>query len=163
MKFAEVRNDDSGITWISGKWNESDWPVRFVLKLEYSDYWSEEMAKDIGKYMISVWAIAPQALVDAGNLESTLATIGMTVERFDSLNCRSQAEVLADLSAGARLYYKSGNNKHKLVRDARKEMRAITFMFGFYMNRPINAIGATGWDFIRGNSLGSRHKTQVQS
>lgn len=44
-----------------------------------------------------------------------------------------------------------GNNKGELLKAARKELLGVDMLFGFYMDRPLNAIGSTGWDFIKGD------------
>lgn len=149
MKFDEVENIDSHVLWLASEWyRESDWPVRFAIRLMYTDYWSREWARENGPYHVEVLAAAPSAPTDE-NLASVLRTIGRTVEEFRALPEDAQVVTLAEVGAAATLWQETGRNKARLLKAARAEMAKISILFGFYMDRRVNAIGNTSWDAIR--------------
>ena len=49
------------------------------------------------------------------------------------------------------VWSKDGNNCARLMREARQEARQCEFLFGFYLDRPVNRIGTTGWESLRGD------------
>jgi hypothetical protein len=154
MRLHKIEDSDSQIAWCSDEWNESDWPVRFVLRCQYLEYWSEEMAREVGKYCVEIHAVSEAALGEEG-VKSVRQCSGWSQEDWDSMGPEWKALEIVSYGSSARLWGRCGNNKHKLLREARKELKMIQFLFGFAMDRPINALGATGWDWIKGNQLGS--------
>lgn len=44
-----------------------------------------------------------------------------------------------------------GNNEDELLTEAKKQAIPLKGLIGFYLDRPQNAIGSTGWDFLRGD------------
>lgn len=153
LKMNLIEDTDSRKLWISEKpMRDSDWPVWFILKLEYmQQYLSEsEIAEFGGKYSVSVEAVAPKALSEK-DFDSVLGYVGW--EYFNILeNCEDDylCVMVADYGCKATLFSKAGNNMKLLLREARKELVAIRSLFGFYMDRPQNRIGNDGWDFIKG-------------
>jgi hypothetical protein len=154
MRLHKIENSDSQIVWCSDEWNESDWPVRFVLRCQYLEYWSEEMAREVGKYCVEIHAVSEAALGEEG-VKSVRQCSGWSQEDWDKIPPEYRALEIVSYGSSARLWGRCGNNKHKLLREARKELKMIQFLFGFAMDRPINALGATGWDWIRGNPMGA--------
>jgi len=72
----------------------------------------------------------------------------------DSLDDLMKVELLASYGVYAVLSRHDGNNYRAVLKEARKEAyMASALMFGFYMDRPQNRIGSTGWDTIQGNLL----------
>lgn len=51
----------------------------------------------------------------------------------------------------ANLWQEAGNGKAKLITAAKEQCQIIPSLFGFYMDRYQNRMGATGWDFIKGS------------
>jgi hypothetical protein len=128
---------------------DSDWPVYFLLSLEYTEEWGDDAVKQYGKYHLTISAVAPEAV---GEQEMVSARRSMGAEGIE-LDPQWLAVMLADYGVKAQLWQKSGNNAKTLLQAARKEFGSIRIFFGFYMDRPQNAIGSTGWDFVRGDSL----------
>jgi hypothetical protein len=155
FRLKEISNTDAGITWIGPAIDHGDWPFRFLLKLQYVEYYDiPEMLKTHGKYIASVQAASTVAA--AGKLEGVAKSFGQTLDEFKALPAEAQHEMLADYGVAATLYEGSGNNQRAVLRAAREKLAEIDFMFGFAMDRPQNALGATGWDRIKGDVSPSR-------
>jgi hypothetical protein len=150
MRFQEIQNTDSGIIFISKEINHGDWPFRFIIKLEYTGYASKEWEKESGPYFVSILAVSPTAAGDKV-CASVAETLSMTTDEFKALADVDKYMMVAEYGAAATLFQVAGHNMRKLLAQARKEMFAIDFMFGFYMDKVVNAVGATGWDWICGD------------
>lgn len=152
LKMNLVEDTDSRKLWISEEpMRDSDWPVWFILKLEYIEqYLSEsEIAKFGGKYCVSVEAVAPKALSEK-NLNYAIDSVGWTNYDLDLYTNDYLPVIIADYGCKATLFSKAGNNMKLLLREARKELIPIRTLFGFYMDRPQNRIGNDGWSFVKG-------------
>lgn len=148
MKLQEIMNSDSGILWLSKEINHGDWPFRFAVRLQYTDYFDSEWAKTAGQYHVEVVAVSPVAAEN--KLESAFESC-YDVAQLSTASDEAKCEVLIDYGTVAHLWQKTGNNKAALLREARVELKKADMMFGFYMDRAQNAIGDTGWDWIAGN------------
>lgn len=140
---------DSGMVWMSEPVDYGDYPIRYQVTLEYADGYDQEWADRCGKYIVEARVTSTVASVD--KLGDAANSCGMSLEEFKALPDESQHEILREYGLAPRLFSTQGNNKTKALRAARKELVAIGMLFGFYMDRPQNAIGATGWDWIKGD------------
>lgn len=99
---------------------------------------------------VEVWAIAPE-LLPADAWERALYGIGLTPQDVKEMGWdpRLRIQTLIDHGFGVPVWRVEGNNLRKLLADARREVRMVRGMFGFYMDRAYNGIGTTGWDLLR--------------
>jgi len=149
MNFKVVADYDYHKLWISTTTIPSDWPVYLLLRLEYTDDWGD----DVGfKYHVSVNAVAPQALSDE-KIAEVISSIGESLEWYNGLSEEAKCQLILEYGTTVPLYQQGGNNMRELLKGARKEANNISILFGFYMDRPVNAIGSTGWDWIKGEIL----------
>ena len=151
----ELRNDDSGRIWVDRPlFTDSDWPIHLMVKLMYTEYYDPEWAKQNGKYHLEIHAVSRKAVESreggAEELEAMKQCQG--IQDMDLNDEQFHVEMM-EYGLGAIIWQKSGNNQRKLLRDAKEELKKIRMLFGFYMDRPLNAIGSTGWDCIRGDIL----------
>jgi hypothetical protein len=144
-----VSDGDYCKTWISPSIDHGDFPFRFILKLEYLEEPGEEIVRDLGKYLVNVCAVS--VLAAAKEIPSCCRSMGMSEEEYKNLPDEAQHEMLSEYGVRSILWEKTGNNQSSLLREARKELQQADFLFGFYMDRQQNTIGATGWDTIKGN------------
>jgi hypothetical protein len=100
------------------------------------------------RHMVDIVAIAPSE-VPAQELAAAKMSTGF-VDWGDEQNPLHLVEALADYGTYAPLWSGTGNNRQKLLKQARKEADMIVMLFGFYMDRTTNILGATGWDRIKG-------------
>ena len=148
IKYTTFIDDDTSITKISSRQNNGDWDFWLVAKLEYI----QEIDPDAtSRYYISVAAVAPDALSDKEK-HRALSCFGMN--EMDVNGDLMLVNILHEYGHKAILWSAYGNNASVLWKQSRHETQLISMMFGFYMDRPQNALGATGWDWIAGNPLG---------
>lgn len=146
----DVNFSDYGGKWISNKWNNGDFDVYFVIELvNWQDAVGEREAKEVGaKYNVNLSCVAPAA-VSADEMASARRSCG-----WDDMPNTPAAIVEMLHSYGVRSPIEdwNGNNWRKLMAKAKERARlSSSFTFGFDMDKPKNAIGATGWDWLAGN------------
>lgn len=161
MNFRQLENSDYRKLWIAGPMLDSDWPVYFMLKLEYTEEWGDNAVNEYGRYYVSIDVVAPE-VVNVKDMASALESMGTDDQR--ELSPDWLVVMLADYGIKATLYTSHGNNQGELLRAARKEFPLLSgILFGFKMDAPQNAIGSTGWDFISGDILGGLKKEKCHA
>lgn len=148
IRLRELENIDSHILYDAGLVTDSDHPAFLFVKVEHCEHWDSEWAKQ-GKYNVSIETAGPE-WVSAEETARALQSCGMSREEFDKLTPLWQSRVLAEYGIRAVLWQRQGSNLRGLLKDARKELGLVEMLFGFYMDKPMNRIGNSGWDFIRG-------------
>jgi len=101
--------------------------------------------------MISIRAVSPSEASDEAKKDSLFA-IGLERmnNKISEIKPFEMANILNEYGLGAVLFSDSGDNAEELFKIARKECEKIELIFGFYMDKQLNMIGNTGWDFIKG-------------
>jgi hypothetical protein len=54
-----------------------------------------------------------------------------------------------------------GNSKIEVLQELNKQLTAVNTLGGFYLDRQMNAIGATGWDFMKGDPMAGLKRYQA--
>jgi len=136
--------EDSG-KFISKKLNNGDWDYWLVLDFVNMD----ELAPELGnhKYQVSILAVSPQAAQN--KIKAALDCCGFNPECRNSES--TVIEALLDYGVYATLQTFTGNNYHKVLQKAKTQLDCVASLFGFFMDRPENRLGHTGWDFITGD------------
>lgn len=148
-KWNIIHDIDSELVLCFSRVVDSDYPAYLFVRLTYLEEYSDEFKE---KYCVSLLSSSPGfARENPRNIESTRESYGMTKEDFESLDPIQQAWLLAEYGLAANLFEKLGNNKRHLLKEAKQEGLQASVLFGFYVDRQQNAIGATGWDFMRGD------------
>jgi hypothetical protein len=145
-----IEDIDSQKVWVTPVMTGSDWPVYFLVRLEYTEEWGDDAVKQYGKYHLSICAVAPTA-PEQSELNRAMSSWGLSPEDWGELDDARKCMVLLGYGTYATLWQQSGNNQSKLLKAAREELPKMHMLFGFYMDRACNAIGNSGWDFIRGD------------
>jgi len=106
---------------------------------------------DTDTYMITIKAVSPSEPSETTKKDA-LYSIGLEdqYKKINDIEPFEMAKILNEYGTGAVLFSEQGNNAKKLFKQARKECNMIESIFGFYMDRQLNMIGNTGWDFIKG-------------
>lgn len=143
-------SDDQGV-WVSQKLNNGEFNYWMVIDAKYLPAWAgESEAREMGgNHLVTLLVVAPS---EAGkeNLKSAAESWGIEPEEFKTLHPETKVELLAAYGVAATMWHETGNNLRKLLKAAREEAQKVEGLFGFYMDRPQNRIGNTGWDFIKG-------------
>jgi hypothetical protein len=104
-----------------------------------------------GKWMATLSAVKTPKYLTKEQLADVANTCGIPqadVTCFD----------IASVGICANINTMMGNNKSRILSTLKKEADIANLLFGFYMDRPLNAIGSTGWDFINGDFLAGLRK-----
>jgi len=125
------------------------------LRIEYTDSWGDDCKF---KYHGSLCAVNP-SMAGKARRKSICESYGMDESEFpkDRLD---QAAMLLGNGIYAVLFQCIGNAKAEVVNKLMAEVPAIQMLAGFYIDKPQNAIGSTGWDFMKGDILAGikRHR-----
>lgn len=156
MKFFSGDSDwkTHGGRWISPKLSNGEFDYWILLDfLNMRELTGEEGNT---RYCLRVVAVAPSQ-VPADHLARAFQSIGHD-EIPKDVTDEMKIDALMESGIYAPLKDFDGDNYKRLFRNAHKELPVIEGLFGFYMDKPKNRIGATGWDFIRGNVFPSNQK-----
>ena len=150
IKFSFLTGDVNwlqyGAKWVSNKFNNGDFDYWFVLEfINWEDATGE--LNDGKKYVASLSVVSPS---EAGeeNLNKALECCGMPEVELNDL---IKVEVLHSYGVYTQIWSESGNNANKLIKLAKEQAKVNEFMFGFAMDKPVNKIGTTGWESLRGD------------
>jgi hypothetical protein len=143
-----------GGKWVSPKQSNGEFDYWLVIELVNMEDACGGDARE--KYNVTLSAVSPS---EAGtNLASALQSCGVEANDPSATNVLAQVECLHSYGIHVPLWIGNGNNAHKLLREARREARPATGLFGFYMDRAVNRIGTTGWEAIRGDITAGLHR-----
>jgi len=136
---------------VKEKFNNGDFDYYLIINfINMEDATGEEMEN---KYVVEIQAVAPSE-VSKEDIKSALSSMGVEDSKEVKKVMKDKerlAGLLAEYGLSATVYSAEGNNASELMKEAKKQIPVITGMFGFYMDRPMNAFGNTGWDFIKGD------------
>ena len=158
MRFSFLTGDVDYTTyggkWISTRQSNGEFDYYFVIELLN---WRETVGEREAPpetYNVSLSAVSPHEAQDkigaaldcCGITEAMLRTATENGYRDSVL-----VEALYNYGTHTPVWNKDGNNWRALMREARQEARQCEFLFGFYLDRPVNRIGTTGWEALRGD------------
>lgn len=150
-----LQDDDYETILVSSIENYGDFDFRFAVKISYlEEFLTDQDIKDCGKYEVSLLAVSPEA---AGEKNIDIALCSCSDDKYTPQNAPNteQCRALIEYGIYATLATVQGNNLKNLKSEIHKELIQAQMLFGFYMDRYQNRIGATGWDTITGDNLGS--------
>jgi hypothetical protein len=140
-----------GGKWISTRQNNGDFDYYLVIELLN---WRETVGEREApaKYNVSLSVVSPDEAKD--NIGAALECCGITAEMLETANGYRAAllvDALHSYGVHTPVWSKDGNNWRALMREARNQAQCCAGLFGFYLDRPVNAIGTTGWEALRGD------------
>ena len=140
-----------GGKWISPKYNNGDFDYYLVRTLINMEEAVGGEAKF--KYLVRLSVVVPSEVID---YVSVMQSCGRDDEyrQWKNIPDIERVEMLDDYGIYACMKEWEGNNYKKLFKLCTDEAMLVTGLFGFYMDRYQNRIGATGWDLIKGDSWG---------
>lgn len=142
---------DFGGKWISQKFNNGDfdyWLVKELIPM------GEHVDDYPTKYHCNLCVVAPSE-IPSKEWSSVLQTCGWDKEgEYTDLD---RVEMAHSYGNSNQVWNNDGNNFKELFKECSKESNILTSLtFGFAMDKQANAIGATGWDMLKGNVWGDR-------
>ena len=171
MRCSEVVNDDSEIVWIGPILVRWDYPFLLILRLEYAEQW---LGRDYDwrksteyRYQVSVYTASPQ-YSGPEECEAVCRTLSINPTEFYALPFEWQCVELMHGGLAPRLWVFGSNNLEECKRTGRFWLQRISSdgdLFDEKMNKPQNAMQATGWDWCKGNLNGpyAREKRKTPS
>jgi len=85
------------------------------------------------------------------NLDKAMESMGSPDDMKG--NVFVQVEALHGYGISVPAWSENGNNVRKLLKAAKRQAQVVAGMFGFYMDGPVNRIGTSGWEAVKGNIL----------
>lgn len=140
---------------ISKKFNNGQFDYYLVRQIrDMSEFLGGETyaehKKKYGRWVVEVSCVSPQ-MYSKKNRDGALHFGGEVEEMdWDNLSVERQIEMIVYYSGGVPFASTSGNNLAEACNEVSTEARRANFLFGFAMDRPVNRIGADGWDWIKG-------------
>lgn len=136
---------DGDITYIGRKDNNGEFDWYPVIRLQ-------EKTEGQPGYWIDLLVVSPDETPDE---EKRRAFECCSLEHKAEHSEDETLYALITYGIYARVWGSEGTNKQQLMKEARRELSLLRMLFGFYMDRPVNRIGASGWDAIRGDIIPS--------
>lgn len=137
---------------VAGPFDNGDFAYWLVLDiLNWEESVGEQEAANIdGTHHVILQVVAPSEC-PADELQGVIDSCGWEGMELDSP--LSLVELLCDYGIFATVWGKSGSLRD-LLREGKEQARITKcFTFGYMMDKAQNAIGSTGWDFLRGDLL----------
>lgn len=157
VRFKWLTGDVNWLTyggkWISNKQNNGEFDYWLVLEiLNWEESVSERDAAEIGhKYNVQLSVVSP-GQAGQKNIEAAQSCCGVDDEMLARAGDEGKVEILYSYGVHTPIFDKGGNNAHKLIREAKRYAnQEASTLFGFLMDRPVNKIGTTGWESLRGD------------
>ena len=145
-----------GGKWISNRQNSGEFDYYFVIELmNWEEVVGEREAQEVGAtYNVSLSVVSPQEAGES-NLHQAYDCCGIEPDMLaraeeNGYLAEMQVEALHGYGLYTPVFDANGNNWRKLMRQARQEAHNCEMLFGFYMDKPVNRIGETGWERLRG-------------
>ena len=162
MRFKFLSGDVNpakyGAKWISNKLNNGDFDYWLVMELINMDEACGRDNEGKSRYIVELSAVSPSQCPEVER-KRAMESCGYGTPPGASISDEAWVEMIHSYGVKAVLWSKSGNNYGLLLGGARREALVSSSLFGFYMDRPQNRIGTTGWEMIRGDITAGLHRT----
>jgi hypothetical protein len=146
----DVNFTQHGGKWLSNKLNNSEFDYYLVIELMN---WHELGYEEQPRYNVCLSAVSPQQAGEE-HLQRAYDCVGLTPDMLESLKAsgnlaEAQVEALHSYGGVAPVWQADGDNWKSLMQQARAEAQCCEGLLGFYLDRPVNRIGETGWEALR--------------
>lgn len=160
MEFEFLIGDVNWETY-GGKWISKDsfhhGDFEYWLVIEFINFCDGDP-----ELYVEIAAVSPEAAAE--KLEAAVDSVGLP-ENYE-IDHRIEVEALSCYGISATLWHEITelteeeanwedyeDKAEALLKKARQVAPVVIGLFGFFMDAPQNAIGATGWDFIQGDIM----------
>jgi len=156
MRFRFLTGDINWQTYggkfVSKKLNNGEFDYWLVLDVINWNECDREAVKLNGTYNVSLFSVSPSEAGKDG-LKKAFECCGLDQPEHEEIrkNPLVQVECLVSYGIHAQLWSANGSNLRKLLKLAHEQTRLAEGLYGFYMDRPENRIGSTGWEMQRGD------------
>jgi len=158
----DVNWKDYGGKWISPKQNPRvpticgrvghtyDDEIEYYLVIDFTNMRDACGPEAHASYHVSLDIVSPTS-AGADKLRQAIRDVGVPEDQADNPIC--QVEALHTNGLYAVLWSRGGNNARSMMAEARHWAQRVSSLLGFYLDRPQNKIGSTGWDLIKGDVM----------
>lgn len=157
----EIWDSDESRGWVDNSQLETHKTksryTTLVIRLQYTEYYDSEWCETHGKYHVGLLAVTP-GIVRAKERKSLLDFIGQPQENWDSWDNDARCQACIEYGYYACLWQTTSNDGNAVLREAEKQRLGAQVMGGFMLDKAQNAIGSSGWDFMRGDILAGLRK-----
>ena len=124
----------------------------------------ESEAKECGKWAVELKEIDLDLLTDK-QINEVMRYIGQDTDPDPNMNDEWLVDACADYGCAAPLFQGQGNNRGKLIAQAKKESRELDdpAKHEEAMNKPVNAIGSTAREFGQGDFTSAMIRGAMQN
>ena len=152
ISFKVIRDWDSEMYLRSPKFNNGEFEYWLVAQLMYLEHYGNQFKE---KYHMALWVVAPGQVPEARR-DEYLSSAGLNDGEWVAVESGDQerlVEFLVEMGCGVIVWNRSGDNKATLLAELRKEAALVNLLFDFYMDKPVNGIGTTGWEMLTGDLM----------
>lgn len=149
----DVNWEEYGGKFVSEKFNNGSFDYWIVVDFTNLEDAMGYEAED--KYLISVDVVSFNLKTKEGKkaMSEASGSYGYSEEDTKNITDLMRVEALHGYGTSARMWSDQGSDIKELFKEAKEECEKVNMLFGFYMDRQQNALGATGWDFIKGKII----------
>lgn len=114
--------------------------------------WIEGAAEGVEAYIVTIGAVCPQRIHPA-DVDRVLRDYdsGLGYPKWSPEWVRLACDALITYGASAPLEEETFFAEEDAMAWAKEKYGALSFTLGFQLDKQMNALGATGWDFLRGD------------
>lgn len=173
MEFITLRDDEEMLYLSKETYNHGDFNFRYAIKaFDMAEYVGEKEVGTESPLYIELYVISPEQ-VGEKETKMALASWGLDddlpedTEEREVMLCElllgygTAAGIYSLVGGHARIFNDGwweepegvdlGEELYEGVKLMKQHAMFVDSMFGFFMDRPLNAIGATGWDWVKGD------------
>ena len=149
----ELINYDSEVLWICNTQlpthaTKSRYTT-LVVRLMFTDEYDSEWAAENGKYHVELLAVTP-GIVGKKERESLFSSFDINETDWNEYDNDVKCEYCIQYGYSACLWQNTSNDSNSLLVEVEKQRQTALILGGFMLARSQNAIGSTGWDFMKG-------------
>lgn len=151
----DVNWEDHGGCWISQRLSNGEFWYWLVRSLDIlSEEWDDAIDDYRKTYYCKLAVVAPSQFKEK---DSAMRSPGIE-KAWDELDEHWQVEAVFSYSGGATIHQCQGEDYQDLFDEIQVEARQSSVLFGFQMDTAQNALGSSGWDFLKGDPLAGLNK-----
>jgi hypothetical protein len=146
--------------WLTGDLDWQEYGGKWIsqrFRKEGRDYWFvrelinlEEAGIPGDTYCCALHLVCPSS-PDEDEIESARDSCGIEQEDWDAFEDEARVEVLSSYGLGAQVWTDNGNNYRKLFQACSGAATDVVQSWRATMDRPLNRIGSTTRDFLKGD------------
>jgi len=149
IPFRCYENGDT-VWYFSNRHRTSQLVYYFAIRVEETERYGSDYAEGRPKYEGTLYVVSPDYAGPGPVRRAVQEYEDMDGARVPDNRDQLTEYMVGHGGLGAPVVEFSSNNKAGVLKKLAKEATVCTGLFGFYLDRRMNGMGATGWDWLRG-------------